>query len=265
MKKVIWIDDSEIAMKEVVQNIFPELWDKDIKSEIYIFGDDVDGNYDETAAINDLNYSVYDTFISYLIEYNLINDPDKSAEKLKLIKKDESDSQNLKSEIVLNKKEILSQHQNEISAWRKEKILSDKEKKEMISCESKDFDLKKIVSEIFGKTDIDDINKDKELLCIMIDLCIIKGDYEKLIKDDENIYPLISSGLFYELSKTDKLVFLYSTFVSPNDAIKKWKIIFNSIYGSTEKKQISIFDRYGCTVSQNEKTLVDLLGKDIKC
>ena len=39
VKRVIWIDDDESAMKAVIQNIFPQLWDKEISSEIYIMGD----------------------------------------------------------------------------------------------------------------------------------------------------------------------------------------------------------------------------------
>lgn len=251
MKKAIWIDDNESAMKSVVSEIFEPLWKKDIKSEIYIFGDEAisRGNYDRAQAIDNLNVVVYDKFITYLIDSNLINDDKAVKEKWKLINSKEEIGEIGESDVAKNKKDIFEKHKETIQQW-------------------KDFIPTKGTIELEGAEDIvndfvDNTSGDETVF--LIDLCLIEDDLNKLkspLEKDETL-SLLSMELYHFLKQNKKYdVFLYSSFVVPDFIINNWKNSYQGNYGATE--YIEIYGRDGRNAT-NPKDKINLYERIEEC
>lgn len=72
----------------------------------------------------------------------------------------------------------------------------------------------------------------------------------------------MSMGLYYTLKNTYKCnVFLYTTYVSPNDIITSWVTTYKELYNDTT--DIIIYDRAG-NVSNKEngdENLIDAISK----
>ena len=271
MKKVIWIDDNAISMKQVVFNVFPELWKANIKPEIILFGDDFHDElmYDNKVEKESLEYSIFDTFTTFLWNENLIDDIDESMEKLKLIKHDSYTTQdyeniNLDVKIVKDKNYLIKTCQQIIDVWKSTDRITLDQIKELSNPESTKYSLNSLIKELLYENDQSSINNNS---VILIDLCLLKGDYKKLIKKETKL-PLLSAGLFYNLVKANIKVFLYTTYVSPTDAINNWIENYNSLFGNEGEEKIVIFDRNGIVCYSNNhneepvntKRLTDYLG-----
>lgn len=253
IKRIIWIDDSELLMKNVVSDVFVKLWEGNIKSEIFIMGDyDLKKKkYNRSEAISDLNSVIYDKFISFLIDKDYIEKESMVRKKWFLINSDEEISTN--SNVATNKEGILEKYNDIITSWkecrgniRKTEIQSDK------------FSVKKIANGIID--DIREVSDNIEDILIMLDLCLLFDDYIKLTNQNENmnnqykdcknesggiITPIFSMALYDELVKIlskDK-VLLYSTFVFPDDIVKNWIKTYKKYYVCDHI--INIYDRFG--------------------
>lgn len=164
-KKIVWIDDNEYTMKTVVNNLFEELWKREIKSEIYIFGDYTisESTYNKEEAIKNLNSVTYDKFISFLINQNYINDDSKVNENWYLINSETTDKSS--ANIATDKMHILDQYKEIIIGWK--------------DFEKYDKDFKSFLEEYDLKRLVDDLIIDKKDI-IMLDLCLMQNDLSKL-------------------------------------------------------------------------------------
>lgn len=247
--KVVWIDDNEFTMKTVVNNIFEELWEQGIKSEIYIFGDyaSSESNYNKAEAIKNLNSVTYDKFISFLINQNCIDDDPSVNGKWYLINSKSSDKSS--ANIATDKIDILDKHKEIIKKWKELEKFNKDSKSFLV-----EFDLQDLVNDlIVDKSDI-----------IMLDLCLMQNDLSKLyeVNPQKTFSPVLSMGIYYTLKNIYKCnVFLYTTYVSPNDIIKSWTTTYKELYN--DSTDIIIYDRAG-NVSNKESgdgNLIDAISK----
>lgn len=245
-KRVIWIDDDEGAMKAIVNNIFPKLWDKDISSEIYIMGSYAPSmlNYEHNeSSIKNVNRAVYDTFIDYLINSKLIDNEESIRGKLPLLGLDNIEDNFLNEvRVASNKNDLICQEAADpLSTARK------------------------TAEKIIAVMNAGNNEQNPNDTVIMLDLVLLEHDYEKLQKsynDGEEVAEVLSMKLYKELrtllneSSDRPLVMLYSTFVIPNDVINNWIKGYSRISG--EHSDLVIYNRDGIPANKNsEKNLVE--------
>lgn len=246
VKRVVWIDDDESAMKAIIRDIFPKLWDKDISSEIYIMGSYAPSvlNYEhDENSIKNVNRAVYDTFINYLISSNKINQEDDIREKLSLLGLDNINDDFLNEvRVARNKNDFICQDSDSIHDVAHE-----------------------TANKIITAMDSDNENHNLDDTVIMLDLVLLEHDYENLQKhynSNEQVIKVFSMELYKELLSllinlpNQPAVMLYSTFVIPNDVINNWIKGYSSIGG--ENSEPIIYNRKGIPANKdNEKDLVD--------
>lgn len=249
VKRVIWIDDDESAMKAVIQNIFPQLWDKEISSEIYILGDyapsELNYEHDENS-INNVNQAIYQTFINYLINSKLINQEDDVRKKLYL----------------LGLENIVNDFHKEV------RVASNKDYLICQTAGSIHDIANKTANGIINAMKSDDEGHNSDETVIMLDLVLLKHDYEALRKhyeSHEKVVTVLSMELYKELidllsnSPIQPSVMLYSTFVIPTDVINNWIKGYSDIGG--EPSDLIIYNREGKPANKdNEKELVEKIA-----
>lgn len=234
--KVLWIDDNCNEMKTIVSNIFVKLWAEDIRSDIYIFGDFAlrSNDIQRNDEISELESAIYDKFVSFLIEKDFINNDDKIKEKWSLISSKKYNGQEINFDIVKNKKSLLDKHRECIDMWKRINSLEDKKDKEE--------NLEDLTQNL-----TDDLLKDLNgVNVILLDLCLLEKDFDKLcsVSQGKNI-PILSMGLYNALKKNEKYtIFLYSSFIAPNDLINGWIEHYKELYGDSNS-EIVVYNRNG--------------------
>lgn len=251
----MWIDDSERDMKEVVSDVFWDLWKMNIRSEIFIMGDDADihHNINHKDAIADLNRVTYDKFISFLVGEGYIENEAETRAHWPLINMQDGIIPH--SDTASNQMTILENNFDVVNVW---KHLN----KSDIDISSIDYSVEEIVNSILKL--ISDKN-DYSNVIIMLDLCLIENDYKKLSSNDESLtnVPVFSMALYHELVKKCHLdnIVLYSTYVVPTDLVNKWKRIYTSTFDN--KAKIDVYNRKGKLYddSQNDNTLINRIKR----
>ena len=235
-------------MKDVVSNIFWDLWKMNIRSEIFIMGDDADRhhNIDHNDAIADLNRVTYDKFISFLIGEGYIENEKEIRAHWPLINMQDGIIPH--ADTASNQMIILEKNFDVVNSW---KHLN----KSDIS--SNEYSVEEIVNSILNL--ISD-KKNYSNVIIMLDLCLIENDYKKLSSNDESLtnVPVFSMALYHELVKKCGLdnIVLYSTYVVPTDLVNRWKSIYVSIFNNDK---IDVYNRKGELYddSHNDNTLIN--------
>lgn len=286
MKKVLWIDDSPKDLEYIVEPVVKKLWEKEIKSYMYIFGDFEKENSNRTDAefnksIEHLNDVISSKFINYLIENDFINNNDKIKEKYILINNEKNALKKLSitSDVARIDIDGVSISNDILESWKKidEKIFiitndSGKEKTDY----SKIFDNLKDKELIGDKIDkiIESIKKES-YDAVFIDMCLLKDDYTKLKKKntEEYIYdfmiPIFSMALYNAAKKNDLKAYMYTSFAIDDKLVKYWKeahnCIFSQVKNDAEKKgtdEIDFYNRKGKNVKNGEK-LYEKVIKDL--
>ncbi len=227
---VVWIDDDEIVMKEIVAYIFDKLWENRIKPLIYIMGNySTQENIDK--RIQELNRVIYDKFVSYLVDNDLYMDEEiKEVESLVKEKQDN----NPIADVAINKQSLLKNiHEDIMNLYNNH--------------ENSITVIENIVNEII-KSVLE--NNKVSNVYFAIDLCLLEDDLDRLSNKD---LPILSMWLYFCFKKLEKYqVILYSSFVAPNDIVKKWKEVYIKIFGNDTN--INIFNRRGESVDINDNS-----------
>lgn len=256
-ESVVWIDDKVKVMEEVVSNIFPSLWEKDITSYIGIINE-------PEINVKDLNRIVFQEFTKYLSEKEYINNDEKVVKKKKLVKtatKTPKDKEKTPfADVVLDISDLFKKYRSDINKFYEEyktseieEDISDKENKEEdnnISSPTVDdgnaknnhafFEefnnniMKKFIAEIMERFSEDS--------WYGIDLCLIDGDYDILKKKIDS--PILSMALYHALTKQTEKIFMYTTFFVPKNIIEEWKSLYNKHF-ENNGNEIKFFKRQG--------------------
>ena len=294
MKKVLWIDDSPRDLEYIVVPVVKNLWEKGIKSYMYIFGDFEKENSNRTdlefnKLIDHLNEVISSKFINYLIENDFINNNDKIKEKYILINNDKDESNNnggeskkisqVTSDVARIDIDGVSISNDILESWKKidEKIFSitNDSGKEQLDY-SKIFDNLKDKELIGDKIDkiIESIKKES-YDAVFIDMCLLKDDYTKLMNKSTEEYkynfmiPIFSMALYNAAKKNDLKAYMYTSFTIDDKLVKYWKEAYNCIFSQVkndaEKKEsdeIDFYNRKGKNVKNGEK-LYEKVIKDL--
>ena len=244
LTQIIWIDDDTFAMKKVVNYLFAQLWDKNIKSYIYILKDD-----DE--MVRDLNTTIYDQFIYFLIDKGYIYNGDKCQMCDNLVISSEQNRDISGADITKKAgKNIFSD-----AATKKEELAK--------------YILKAINSNSTWFDTEQNSTFDQKNTWYGIDLCLQKEDFNILRDYSKNMASqqnekLLSMHLYDKLITNNK-VFLYSTYDIPNDIIKAWMELYISF--SKDGKKTCVYNRKGklayCN-SDEPEDLLELINGGIK-
>lgn len=123
IERIIWIDDDEKMMQDVVSDVFEELWQMQIRSEIFIMGDDCSENnqIDHNSRIVELNRVTYDRFISFLISNGSIDNENSVKSYWPLINSNKEIQPY--SDIVTNNNDIIESNCEIIDKWKASTII----------------------------------------------------------------------------------------------------------------------------------------------
>lgn len=241
MKKteVIWIDDKTSDFENVVNNIFSDLWDEGIRSNVYIVEEKENYNFSPEENIDCLNNIIVQTFVNYLISKNIINDYEKTDRLYSLINRDGAanvDDFVPKSNIVQNKSEFFKMLNREIEDTPEQDL-------EKFFCAANGFDDNRI---------------------IMIDMCLLPKDYFELVEKKESV--LLSMLIYKHFKNRGFPTYIYTTHTNPKDLIEQWKKIYSTI--STDESTVMFFKRTGDAVDTSgdtsSKLLKDIIIEDVK-
>ncbi len=274
-KKVIWIDDDTNAMKEIVSNNFIPLWENDVISQIYIFGDavrDIDtlDKYkdNEKLAISDLNFAIFDRFVSFIIDKNIIDDEQKIQDNLKKVYMSSYNDikENSECDVALSKSDVFLDNTECIEDWRKLRFDNNEDDdSNFVKLYKESVEKLTEGTEYLLKSLIDD---NEENIAVALDLCLLKDDYYKMCFESKEFVvnttqgkegsetqpymaPILSMGLYNQLKNKQFCgVFLYSSFCIPDKGIRAWKNTYKKIYDSSE--DIIIYKRDGENSFDNE-------------
>ncbi len=256
-KTIIWIDDDANVMKEVVSYVFPELWEKDVKSYIFL-------TKEYENSVFELNRIIYDQFSFYITNKEDITD-EEVEEKEKLVTT--SDSLDPIADVVIDKSKIIKEHENAI----KEQYYASRKKLETTTDEDNiDNSIVQyettieIIADNFKniqkeKTDEETDKKEqisKDNNWYGIDLCLLDEDYDILRKGAK--IPILSMALYNYFKRSKYKVFLYTTFSLPTNIIKSWQNTYAEFYDSKEK--IAVYNRRGkCAYGDDKDDLINLI------
>lgn len=256
MDRILWIDDWPEAMQEMLSTFFNDLWCKDIRSEIAIFGD---ANVSEKNIsdevfkdkINDLSLAVYSEFVAFLLSNNMTVDDLK--EKYKLIYDGEYSlfESDPESDIVKDKRKLYQ------------------------DIKDKYDNLKNDIDGIteFGKELVDklQLNNYKYVL-IDLRLTHFGNDlYHKVYNEsypleNDQDKPLMSMILYYCLSinlskdSSNPMPIIYSSYTRPKNFAERWVINYKKLFRINDDEKIEIFNRFGQGVlMKSSKTMQDIL------
>lgn len=256
--KIIWIDDKVAEMQNVIHYIFKSLWQKDIRSEIYIIGETLPSNTTGNIRINTLNEMIVDVFVDYLIDENLINDASKSKELYKLIHESIEES---KDKVKLD---VFTPTSNVVADKSKifEKIWGNIQKNIQLNSDntlSNPNDTQLLLNDILDDNILKNLfgNHDKKII-LMIDMCLCPDDFSKLVNDTS---PCIFSSYLCHLFRQKKGcdVFMYTSYLQPHDLIKHWKKGYEEEFPGD--KEVEFFGRDGANLNGSNSNLCDILIK----
>jgi len=221
-KSVVWISDSVNVMKEVAAYVFTKLWERDIKSCVFLT---------ETSenSVTELNKAIYDSFVCYVANEECNMDEFAKA-KEKLVTTAEGLAPI--ADVVFDKSNIIN---NDIEFEAQNEAL-----------------ISKIVSELTSG-----YNEDT---WYGVELCLCGNDYSMLrdaeINNGEK-YPILSMALYNALKRKGYKVFLFTKFIAPNITANSWKKIYGEFFSSDEN--IIIYHRKGKSVGSTEDDLIKLI------
>lgn len=283
MNKVLWIDDSPNDLAYIVAPVVKKMWEKEIKSDMYIVGDfeKENSNMNDSMfnqSIKQLNELVASEFINFLIEENIINDDKKSHEKYKLIN---NKFINNSDELLMPTSDIASINikgvsifDNIMESWKKidEKIFittndsgEEQEDYSKISEYLKD-------NKLIGDT-INNIManiKEESYDAIFIDMCLLKYDYKKL-RDKNNIkykykfmIPIFSMALYNAAQNSGLKAYMYTSYTVIDNYVAYWNETYKSIFSQeTIPEEIDFYNRKGKNIVTGEflyKKVIEDLG-----
>ena len=213
--EVIWIDDKTSEIQNVVNKMFRKLWEKGIRSNIYIVEDEEQYHHkDLTKDIDKLNEIIVQEFVNYLISKNWINDESGDRAYSLINLKDNAKSRNFtpKSDVTTNKSDVFRQVSSLIQNNSKSKLSSilDKEK-----CFQKDR-------------------------IIMIDMCLSQNDFSILSKNEKT--SIMSMYLYDYFKHSGYPTYMYTTFTYPNDLINMWREVYQKNFND---ENVKFFNRSG--------------------
>lgn len=261
LKQIIWIDDDTFAMKKVVDYLFAQLWDNHIKSFIYILK-----NNNEMA--DDLNATIYDRFIYFLIDKNFIFDEEKCKPYNRLLISSEQNRNTSGSDITK------SSNDNIFSSTASKEELTQKILKNIHLSSTWFSNDQNSATDLTNASS--DQNMDSENTWHGIDLCLQKDDFNILRDHKKDMAPqpnenLLSMNLYNKLITENKKAFLYSTYDIPNDIIEAWMELYYHFYDDKddkrEKKDPCVYNRKGKLAysdSKNAQNLLDLIMEESK-
>lgn len=258
-KKAICVSNNYSGLKSSTLHVLAKLWDSDIRSDIFIFGDSDLNPCDVHMAdeLDKLRSKVYDRFISFLIDNDYIEHEEKIKEKWFLVSSKEYDGQVIDFDIVKNKQGLLDRHKECIKLWKGIQSY------DTYSCQKEKYDslTQKLCDDLCDGLDDNSV--------IILDLWFLDGDFAKLIPVmNSNIdMPLLSMGLYNALKRKDKYnVFLYSSLVVYDEFIKRWIRTYTRMYDESRaipKDEVTIYTRYGrdfANLSSNERLHDKIIG-----
>lgn len=253
-KSVVWIDDKVNVMKEVVAYVFPSLWEKDVTSYIRITNK-------AEKSIEYLNKTIFDEFVSYIIDKGYIYDNEKVIHKEKLIKTSTESANQPTADIAVNISDLFEKYQSDISKIYKNEISNNAENVSFENEEKKDSTsspsdcgenfasyLKEFTEELV-RAFTDDTS-------FGIDLCLLDNDYDILTEKKDS--PILSMVLYNILKQQQKSAFLYTTYCFPNNVIDGWISLYAHFFDSKCGK-INVYNRHGQNVVTQTKDLNELI------
>ena len=229
--EVIWIDDSSLDTQTVINYVFNMLWEKNIRSKIFIIGNQPNYTASVDSQIKKLNCIVVNKFLDFLIDkgktdelelYQLIN---RSGIELKA--KPESD-------IAINKSVELNNLWNKISA-SSNKTISESEIKSLF------------------------VTEDKEKPVIMIDICLFESDYTNLLLPGTETVKILSMYLYNAAKKAGYKTFMYTSHAYSQIIANRWKENYFKLFEEPDD-DIRFFSRKGQDVFDKKNELIDLLS-----
>ena len=255
--KIIWIDDWPEAMQEMLSTFFNDLWDKEIRSEIAIFGDATVSEKhisDEVFKdkINDLSLAVYSEFVAFLLSNNM--NVEQLKKKYKLIYDGDYNvfESQPESDIVKDKRELYQELKDEFDNLKK--------------------DIDSITE--FGKKLVDKLQlKNYKYALIDLRLTHFGNDLYNKVYDESypldynDDKPLMSMILYYCLSSNSSkdssmnpVPIIYSSYTRPKNFAERWVINYKKLFSINDDEKIEIFNRFGQGVlMKSSKTMQDIL------
>lgn len=216
MKKteVIWIDDETTEIQNVVNKMFRKLWEKEIRSNIYIVKVKEEHYKDLTKDIDKLNEIVVQEFVNYLISKNWINNEkgDRAYSLINLKGDTKSRDFTPKSDVTTDKSDIF---------WQACSLIQNDSLSELSSV----FDTEKC------------FQKDK---IIMIDMCLSQNDFS-ILSENENTL-IMSMHLYDYFKHSGYPTYMYTTFAYPNDLINTWRTVYRENFNN---ECVKFFNRSG--------------------
>lgn len=256
-KRILWIDDSPENMNDTLHLHIKELWKKDIRSDIFIFGNyDMKYNgYDEKildVKVKALKESVFTEFIRFYLDnqcenveiehyWHLINKTDYSEAK----------ESNAESDVVINRYSKLNNFMSKL-----------KEKNQKTEDE---------IRELFDGINLSDYTH------IVVDLCLTESEgkykdksYEKGFNGIDNNAKLPSMEIFHYLNNYKGVrTILYTSFLYANQFIKVWCDLYNNLYDNSNELVVysrdgeAIYSSNGIeNITQKPNLIHEILGSD---
>lgn len=259
------------------------MWEKEIKSDMYIVGDfeKENSNMNDSMfnqSIKQLNELIASEFINFLIEENIINDDKKSHEKYKLIN---NKFNNNSDELLMPTSDIASINikgvsifDNIMESWKKidEKIFittnDSGEEQEDYSKISEYLKDNKLIGETINNI-MANIKKES-YDAIFIDMCLLKYDYKKL-RDKNNIkykykfmIPIFSMALYNAAQNSGLKAYMYTSYTVIDNYVAYWNETYKSIFSQeTIPEEIDFYNRKGKNIVTGEflyKKVIEDLG-----
>lgn len=241
MNKLIWIDEGTLAMKKVIDRLFPQLWEKNVKSLVYMLNDAED-------IASELNTAVYNNFVQFLIDNKSIYDTEKCHEfdDFTLTCKD---NPNICSDVV---KTHISTGDIEPSV---DDIL-DKVYSDSTWCSQSGT-----IAESAGLSSPE--------TWFAINLCLRNSDFDALTRHEigkpaSSQEKLLSMCLYNRLRASNKKVLLYTTYDISEVLASAWADIYKSLFGAKDKPIIcNRIGGAGYMDSYISDNLVDIISRGI--
>lgn len=250
-KHVLWIDDSPEGMQEIIQPIIRPLWEKEIKSSIYMFGD-FDASMRRSTQevfseqIKETNQKLQNEFINFLVDNEFNNDED-ALEKYYLINDEaENWNGNMKEHSLAH--DPLSNAVKDMTNLMKMNVVQDWDNISltlMPSDQEENPCPEQSMNSVNKIIDLMNISGDKYDI-VLLDMVLLRDDLQKLNTTVEGepkyICPMLSMALYAALKARKINVLMYTAYDFSSEKIIRWENTYKKIFA---EENINFYNRIG--------------------
>ena len=245
MSKVLWLDDDAGKMESIVEGIIIQLWKRNIKSNVVLWGNgyiDDETSPDNSDSLKSLNELILDCYLDFCYEKSssMYDNPFESyRDYINVptdIKKSDIQTANIAEKLNFKKDEDI------LNFWGSDNI----ERKKIQTLENR---TKPLIEELNNLVDDDDI--------LALDMCLLKNEMDRIING--NKIPLVSMVIYHMMKEKGINCILFTTYYYPERSIANYQAKYKAMYN----EEVDVLDRrklkpsnlnFGSTINRFVKT-----------